>query len=270
MKKRHLVFSLMIFTLLLAGISGCKNDDPDPVDPAGKIVFQFLHHIGGTPIVYDSMGYVNEAGNLYEINNIQYFISDVTLHKSDGSKVIIKKENDIYYVDSDIPATHKWQVFDPIPEGTYTGISFTFGINGQKNNSFMFVNPPEANMMWPEFLGGGYHYMKIDGKYDDPPFQRPFNFHMGIGQIYPPNCLDPDSITGFVQNYFEVVVPNSGFSIAKDQLKSIELIMQLEEWFRNPNTWDHGFYGNNTMQNQNAMQAMKENGHNVFKIGNIN
>lgn len=269
--KRHLVsFTLSACCILLFALSGCKNDDPKPTDPAGKIVFNFLHYCDGAPIVYDSTGYVNAAGNVYEINEIQYFISDVTLHKSDGSKVMIKKETDIYYIDSDIPATQKWQVFDPIPEGTYTGITFTFGINQQKNQSFMYVNPPEVNMVWPEFLGGGYHYLKINGKYDDPPYLRPFNFHLGIGQIYPPNSQNTDSILGFVQNYFEVVIPNSGFTIAKDQTRNIELIMQVEEWFRNPNTWDHNVYGNYTMQNQDAMQAMKENGHNVFKIGNIN
>jgi hypothetical protein len=269
MKKSYLVLSMFLTSLFLIGISGCNDDNNDPDEPAGKVVLHFMHYCDGAPMVFDSTGYTNEAGNLYEVNEIQYFISDVILHKSDGKQIMIKKENDIYYVDTDIPATQKWQVFDPIPAGTYTGISFTFGINEQKNNSFMYVNPPEVNMVWPEFLGGGYHYLKLNGKYDDPPYLRPFNFHLGIGQIYPPNSQNTDSILGFVQNNFEVILPNSGFTIAKNQTVDIEVIMQVEEWFRNPNIWDHEVWGNYTMQNQDAMQAMKENGHNVFKVGKI-
>jgi hypothetical protein len=269
MKKQTFILALPLLMLLFTVLSCCKNDDPDIQEPSGKIIFNFLHYCDGAPLYLDSTIYVNEAGNLYEVNEIQYFISDVTLYRNDGKKVMLTKENDIYYVDTDIPATNKWQVFDPIPEGTYTGITFTFGINDKKNQSFMYVNPPEVNMVWPEFLGGGYHYMKLNGKYDDPPYLRPFNFHLGIGQIYPPNSHNYDSIIAFVHNHFEVTLPNSGFTIAEDQTRTIDIIMQVEEWFRNPNTWDHTVYGNYTMENQDAMQAMKENGHNVFKVGTI-
>jgi len=274
MKNKMLLPVMLMFLALATAWTGCKNDKDDPEAPAGKIVFNFHHHVDGVPVAYDSTGYVNEAGNIYEVNEIQYFISDVTLHQAFGGKVVIGKEIDIYYIDSDIPGTMRWQVFDPIPEGTYTGISFTFGINEKKNKSFMFVNPPEVNMVWPEFLGGGYHYLKLNGKYQDEvggtTYLRPFNYHMGIGQIYdPPTTFHPDSIVGFVQNYFEVVLPNSGFSIAKGQKLEIDIIMQIEEWFRNPVTWDHHVFGNFTMQNQAAMQAMKENGHNVFIVGDI-
>jgi hypothetical protein len=255
--------------LLLLVTAGCKEENPDVQEPSGKIVMNFHHHCDGIPMVFDSMGYVNAAGNLYEVNEIQYFISDVTLHKTDGKKIVLNKEIDIYYIDTDYPATQKWQVFDPIPEGSYTGITFTFGINQQKNQSFMYVNPPEVNMVWPEFLGGGYHYLKLNGKFDDPPYMRPFNFHLGIGQIYPPNSHNYDSIISFVHNHFEVTLPNSGFTIAEDQVLNIGLIMQVEEWFKNPNNWDHFINGNYTMENQDLMQAMKENGHNVFKIGTI-
>lgn len=256
--------------LLVLAISSCKDDDPDIQEPSGKIIFNFLHHVDGEPLHLDSAIYINEAGNLYEVNEIQYFISDVTLHKSGSQSIMLVKENDIYYIDTDILATHKWQVFDPIPEGTYTGISFTFGINQNKNQSFMYVNPPEVNMVWPEFLGGGYHYLKLNGKFDDPPYMRPFNFHLGVGQIYHPSYpQDYDSITSFVHNHFDVNLPNSGFTIAEGQTLNIDIIMQVEEWFRNPHTWDHFIYGNYTMENQDAMNDMKENGHNVFKIGTI-
>ncbi len=274
MKKRLLFQVLLPLVAVLLVFAGCKDDNGDPEAPAGKLVFNFHHTVDGAAVTFDSAGYVNEAGNVYEVNEIQYFISDVTLHRTDGGKVVLDKENDIYYIDTDIPATKRWQVFDAIPEGSYTSITFTFGISEQKNKSFMFVNPPEVNMVWPEFLGGGYHYLKLNGKFEEEiggtVYLRPFNYHMGIGQIYdPPTTTHPDSIVGFAQNYFEVELPNSGFTIAKDQTVEIDVIMQVEEWFKNPNIWDHHYWGNFTMQNQAAMQAMKENGEHVFIVGEI-
>ncbi|HRZ42325.1 MAG TPA: hypothetical protein P5228_06435 [Bacteroidales bacterium] len=267
MKKANLLMVpfLMVLTLLWAC---CKTDDPGKPEPSGKLIFNFLHYCDGSPMIFDTTMYVNEAGNPYQVNEIQYFITDITLHAADGKKVVLNKENDIYYVDTDLPGTHKWQVADPVPAGTYTGVSFTFGIPQAKNQSFMYVNPPESNMVWPEFLGGGYHYMKLNGKYVDSVL-RPFNFHLGIGQIYPPNSHNYDSIIAFVHNDFEAILPNSGFTITKDQVINFDIVMNIDEWFKDPHTWDHKLMGNYTMENQDAMQKMKENGYNVFTAGTI-
>ncbi len=267
MKRIILILVPAVFALLMV-TTGCKPDDPVITDPAGKLVFKFLHHCDGNPLVCDTTIYINEAGNHYQVNEIQYFITDVTLHKSDGGKVVLNKEIDIYYVDTDLPGTWEWQVADPVPVGTYTGVSFTFGIPAAKNQSFMYVNPPEANMVWPEVLGGGYHYLKLNGKYIDSVMVA-FNFHLGIGQIYPPNSHNTDSILGFVHNDFEVNIPNSGFTVAKDQVISFDIIMNIEEWFKDPHTWDHNVWGNYTMENQDAMKTIQENGYNVFTAGNI-
>ncbi|NQV01648.1 MAG: hypothetical protein HQ542_03310, partial [Bacteroidia bacterium] len=122
----------------------------------------------------------------------------------------------------------------------------------------------ESFMFWPQYLGGGYHYMKLNGKWLDENQQvNPFDFHLGIGQIY---YSYPDSITGFVQNYFQVTLPNSSFLMEKNQTKEILLIMNIENWFRNPNTYDHNIWRGDIMQKQEAMQLACENGHDVFTV----
>ena len=160
--KYALYLSMLCGTLLLLTVS-CKEDDPVAENTSGHISFTFTHLLDGLPLEKDVMKYVNAAGNPYEINQVMYFISDVTLHKSDGTKRLISDWKDIHYVDIDIPETLKWDVYDDIPSGNYDSVSFIFGISGEKNKSFMFVNPPEVNMMWPDILGGGYHYMMING-----------------------------------------------------------------------------------------------------------
>jgi len=253
-------------------MSTCKPPKPiEPKEDKGNITINFKHQINDADIIFDSLMYVNEAGNEYMINEIQYFISDVKLYHHDGNVVVIDDWDDIYYVDIDISSTLEWQVFDDLPIGTYDSISFTFGITQIKNQSFMFVNPPERDMFWPDILGGGYHYMKINGKWKEKPSNQitPIDFHLGIGQIYASNVIVVDSITSFVQNYFNVSLPSSSFSLAKDETKHIDLVMNVEEWFRNPNTMNFDTIGGYIMQTQEYMNQAKENGHNVFSIDTI-
>ncbi|MBL7139010.1 MAG: hypothetical protein ISS17_09575 [Bacteroidales bacterium] len=241
---------------------GCKKETPPDEQSQQKIILSFDFRVDGEKLQTDTMIYINEAGNHYLVNEIQFFISDVTLHHTDGSTYLIQEWKDIHYIDSDLPETQTWNVFDNIPAGSYQSISFTFGINEEKNQSLMFLNPPESFMFWPQYLGGGYHYMKLNGKWLDENQQiSPFNFHLGIGQIY---YSYPDSITGFVQNYFQITLPNSSFTMEKNQTKEILLIMNIENWFRSPNTYDHDKWGGNIMQKQDAMRLACENGQDVF------
>jgi len=257
-----------VFALLLVS-SGCRKDKGIFDDGSGKIIFSFLHCIDGAPLVTDSMGYINEAGNEYLVEVVRCFISNITFHRTEGPPVRLKSK-DIWYIDTKIPGTREWAIQDPLPAGTYTGISFTFGLDEKTNKPFLFTNYPEVAMSWPTPLGGGYHYLMIDGKWNDNGIHSGFNYHMGIGQIYdPPGATHPDSIIEFVHNHFEVVLPNSAFVLADGQTLEMEVIMQIQEWFRNPHVWDHGVIGTATMQNQAAMNMMKLNGHNVFTTGNI-
>lgn len=254
---------------VMAALSSCIKGHEDPNTSGGKIVFKFAHYVDGQPLVKDTMKYVNAAGNVYSVSEVKYFISDVVLHKSDGTKQYIYKWKDIQYIDESLPQTTTWNVFDNINPGDYDSISFTFGIPKVKNISLMYVNPPEVNMAWPDMMGGGYHYLMINGFWKNTNNQKtPFNFHLGIGQIYSgPNSTG--AITGFVQNYFPVSLKNASFSIHKGETKEIQIIMNIDSWFKTPNVYNHNYWGGAIMQNQAAMQMAKENGFDVFTIGSI-
>jgi len=262
MRYTNLIILLAVTVMLAA----CKKDtEPDPPGPAmGKITFRFLHYCDGQPLDFDTRKYINEAGNEYMVNEIQYFISDVSLHKADGSTYLINAWKDIHYVDTDIAETQSWAVYDQLDAGEYESISFTFGICEEKNQSLMFVDPPESLMFWPQYLGGGYHYMKLNGKWlNTNDLEVPFDFHLGIGQIYDPQSGE---ITGFKQNYFQIEVPNSSFEVQDGQTTEIQLVMHVDRWFKNPHTYDHNEWGGDIMQTQAAMKLGCENGHDVFEM----
>ncbi len=268
MQTKYVLLATIILGAFLSSIISCKDDNPVAEETAGHISFSFTHLVDGLPLQKDTMKYVNTAGNPYEINQVMYFISDVTLHKSAGTKKLISDWTDIHYVDIDIPETLKWEVFDDIPAGAYDSVSFIFGITKEKNLSFRFVNPPEVNMMWPEVLGGGYHYMMINGSWkDNANVVKSFAFHLGIGQLYKSNVIVVDSIFAFVQNYFTVKLPNSSFTVEVNKTRNIEIIMNIDSWFKTPHVYDHNNWGGAVMQKQPAMQLVKENGFDVFTVG---
>jgi len=242
--------------------TSCKEDPPvEPESTTGKIHFDFDFMVDGNSLQYDTLMYTNEAGNEYMIYEVQYFISNVTIYKGSTAKVLKGWEKE-HYVDSEIPTTLSWDVYDDIEQGSYDSISFTFGFIDADNQSFMFVNPPESNMVWPEENGGGYHYMKINGKWKVGSVLRGYAFHLGRGQVYDANH-NPIS---FIDNSFRVSIPNSDFSVSKGKYTKMTLRMNVEEWFKNPQIYDHNVWGGDIMENQAAMEIAAKNGWNVFEL----
>jgi hypothetical protein len=256
--KRQIIAVVLLFIGLM---TACTKDGGEQTLP-GKLTLHFEHRLDGAPVVFDQMIYKNQAENQYLVNEIQYFISDVTLHRSDGTSLVLDAWEDIHYIDSDLENTRTYALSDDIVPGTYESITFTFGINAEKNKSLMFVNPPESLMFWPELLGGGYHYMKLNGKWLDTLGQvSPFNFHLGIGQIY---ISYPNIIDHYVQNYFTVDPGCGDLTITAGETREITLVMNVENWFQSPNIYNHDDWGGDIMQNQEAMHLACENGRDVF------
>jgi hypothetical protein len=258
-------YLVVIFVLsLFVFFASCKkNGTESPEELTGKISIGFVHLLNDKPLDIDTMLYVNAAGNQYMITEVQYFISDVTLYKGDGSIQMIDDWKDIHYVDNDIPSTMQWNVYDAIPAGDYDSLNFVFGIIEGKNHSLMYTDPPESLMFWPEYLGGGYHHMKLNGKWLDIEHKMlPFDFHLGIGQVYD----NEGNIIDFIQNYFTVSIPGSSFSVENGKTTTLKLNMNIESWFETPHNYNHNDWGGAIMQNQAAMKLAKENGFDVFTM----
>lgn len=256
-----LVFQCLVL-FLFTSCGNKSNDKP----AAGKLQIVFEHRVKGQLLVKNQMIFTNSAGNLYEISGLKYFISDVTLYNHDGSTYVINSVSRSRYVDIDIPDSLTWHIPDNIPAAKYDSLSFTFGLNEQLNKSNSFVNPPQSNMAWPEVLGGGYHFLMMDGWFNNTfGVRTPFNFHLGTGQNYS-SGTDTRNITGFVQNYFKVKIPSSNFEITSLKTQKIIIVMNVDSWFNTPINWDFNQWSS-TMQNQVAMQTMIFNGADVFSFG---
>ena len=225
-------------------------------DSAGSVTIVVSHEVDGTPLVLDALRYTNEAGNPYLVNEVQWFISNLELEDCDGNRVLLA---DTWYIDTNLPETQTLRV-SQVPAASYTILRFTFGLNDADNVSGTFNNPPESNMFWPDELGGGYHYMKLNGKYQNPDnLLAPLAIHLGRGQ----NAEH----TEFYDNSFTVELPIE-LDVYDGRDYPIGLVMNINKWFRDPVVYDFNTFGSAIMQNQQAQQTLKRNGHDVFSTKN--
>ena len=178
--------------LVALALVSCKK----PAD-CGDLSVNIGYSVNGNPLITDSLCYHNEAGNEFMITEIQWFISNMELQNEMGAWNALEPK--IFYIDTNIPESQTLQT-NHIPTGHYKALRFTFGLDENDNRTGLFNNPPELEMFWPEPLGGGYHYMKLNGKFVDAEGRlSPLAIHLGIGQN--------EDCTEFYQNYFIVEIP---------------------------------------------------------------
>ena len=225
--------------------------------PAGHIKLNFSFVVDKDSLRLDTCVYQNAAGNLYEVNDVQFFISQVRLETTSGEIVEIADNQGIHYTDIRIPGTLTWNIADIVPADEYKSISFVFGLEGEQNTTGYFPNSPENNMSWPDMLGGGYHYMKINGRWiDGSGVRQPFNLH--TGKIATDN--------GYADNTFTVTLPLEQFAVIHKETAELTLQMNINAWFTNPNTFDFNVFGGSILQNREAQQIRRENGRDVFSV----
>lgn len=226
-------------------------------DETGTVLLHASYSVNEGPLVCDTLCYVNEAGNRFMINEIQWFISHLEIQNEKGDWVAFNDGNNVYYLDTGLPEDHLLRS-KPLPTGHYSLLRFTFGLDEADNITGRFPNPPESNMFWPEPLGGGYHYMKLNCKWLDGDGNLvPVNIHLGMGQN--------ESFTEFYPNHFSVSLPID-LDLHADQQDEIQLTMRIDNWFRNPHLYDFNTDGTAIMQDQAAQTKLRENGADVFII----
>ena len=76
---------------------GCRHT------PAGHIKLNFSFVVDNDSLRLDTCLYQNAAGNLYEVNDVQFFISHVMLETTSDEVVEITDNQGVHYTDIRIP-----------------------------------------------------------------------------------------------------------------------------------------------------------------------
>jgi hypothetical protein len=243
---KRIVKTILIGSFLMAfTLYSCKKEEAkiEPL-PNTQLSILLSHQCDGKTVQFDSLLYTNESGSKYSVSRLEYYISGIKLYHTNGE---VFRSNIIQYVNGREPNINLG--IPNLPAGKYTGIDFLIGMAPAQNVSNSLDNTPEnINMQWPEVIGGGYHFLKFEGRYlDSANINQGFTMHIGTN---------------------EMLIQHQKISINVEVVESvpaeIQLKMNINEWFKNPYTYDFNKDGNYTMAIPELMVLLKNNGYDTF------
>ena len=254
MKK---VVGIIGFALLV----GCSSNDDAPVIQNVAPQFTFTQEWDGQEITnpdYEITEYVNANGEVLMISKLVYLVSDFTFTNTNGE---VFEATDYNLIDARNGTGITFTPAVQLPEGTYT-VSFTYGFDDEDNQDGAYPDLNVADGSWnvPAPLGGGYHYMRLEGEYTNSSRQLVgFQFH---------------NIRANRSNETPVFTQDTSIEVDLGQIDirtgtNVEVEMNVAEWFKNPNQWDLNVLFEALMPNYDAQIMMNQNGQNVFGLGAV-
>ncbi|MCH2043545.1 MAG: hypothetical protein MK212_05345 [Saprospiraceae bacterium] len=154
---KYLFVALFIICLL----GSCKKKET-----YHQLTIDINHVFDGQDVTFNSLSLENQAGNILSFYTFKYLISEIELSKSDGESLVL--ENKYAFVD---PINNRSRfVLDSIPEGEYTAIKLTIGLDdaANKSNPNLYtadhpLSPTLNNMHWN--WNSGYIFLSMEGQY---------------------------------------------------------------------------------------------------------
>lgn len=244
-KTTILIAKMLVIVAILASFTSCKKTKPLIVD--ADITFKVGYKVDAAPLTFNNIQFTNAAGNEYSVTRLDYFLSHFVFHNTDGSTYL----KDAYqYLNAQRDTTNEFTLKN-IPNGDYSGITFYLGLDENLNVTMGLPNEPDYNNMeWPVPMGGGYHFMKLEGHFKSGPDTYGYAMHIGL-------------------NYFLVSV-HIDFPFTINELnRTVNMHMNVNEWFENPNIYNFETDKVYSMGDTTAMLKLTQNGANTFSITSI-
>ena len=236
----------MQYLLLAACCSLLACGDSD--DDQGEVTIHFNHTVAGADLKHEDILYTNAVGNEYGVTRLEYIVSDIALETAGGKRVELAE---FHYRNAFVSTTRS--IAAKVPGGKYAALRFTFGISGAKNQTGALPSVDHFNnMAWPTPMGGGYHYMRLEGLFRTADGEGAFLTHTGP--------TDGEDFS------FAVSLPLS-LTVSGDEW-AIVVLMDLNEWYDAPSRYDFNGRGG-IMGNADAQLTLQENGTTVFSLGPI-
>jgi hypothetical protein len=104
-------------------------------------------------------------------------------------------------------------------------------------------------MEWPATMGGGYHFLKLEGHYRDNGSEVGYATHLGTNMML-----------------VKCVIPAAVLDIRGGQTQQVKLTMNLNEWYQNPQTYSFKADGDYSMNDMALMAKLRNNARDVFTL----
>lgn len=235
--------------------SGC-SDDKSPVDPGpttGSVMIQLEHKVGAADLELGNIQYTNAFGNEYGVWGLKYILSNFVI-MNDTARIDVDQ---VHYVDVEDEGTLAIMI-DGIPPDHYHMLGITWGLDEEHNVTGALddlQDPDVDSFFWPEPMGGGYHYMKLEGRYlDGEGSEKQFLTHAGRFKNAERN--EPH----FVDETFTLHQ-----NIVAGETLVLTLQMNINHWYEGPNVVDLATH-DTIMANKQRQDELEQNCGDVFTL----
>jgi hypothetical protein len=247
MLRRIPFLVVAVFALALGG--GCGDESSGPTGP-GTLVINFDHTVDGTMLALNTGSYMNAAGNTYSVTRLRYVTSHFHLHPEDHNDPEFESDDPHYRMEGD--ASTRSLTLTDVPAGSYHELSLVFGIPGADNVTDAYPDLDAVGFDWPSGMGGGYHYMQLEGNWDAGT--GGFATHTGP--------------TGGMDFSIDISM-DTNVVISTGETTTVTLYMNVNEWYANPNLYDFMDHDGPIMGNAATQALLQQNGANVFSIASV-
>ncbi|MCG2617011.1 hypothetical protein LZZ85_22135 [Terrimonas sp. NA20] len=186
MKTYQQILLLCISSSML--FATCKKEKIEqPLEEPVSGTVEFDNIIGGQNLLLNTVNYSNASGEQFNITLLQYYISNISLRKTDGSVYTVNQDSSYFLVRENDPST-RFARFK-IPAGDYDQLSFVIGVDSLRSTMDIskrtgVLDPAgghDDGMYWG--WNSGYIFFKMEGISPsapvDPSGQRKFRYHIG-------------------------------------------------------------------------------------------
>jgi len=148
-----------------------------------KLVLSFENTFGSEPLVLKKE-YTNRHGEKVSFTLLNYFISNISLIRTDGSIYIVPQDSSYFLAKEDVPASKSIEL--TVPKGKYQSVRFTIGVDSARSTQgadrrqgVLDVGAQARGMYWQ--WNSGYIFFKMEGKSPASPdsLKNSFYYHIG-------------------------------------------------------------------------------------------
>jgi hypothetical protein len=168
-----------ILVLLLITSASCKKESAT-YDPAfrGRLVLNFNNVVGSEDLRLNTGMYTNAAGEEYTVRSLHYFISNISLIKTDGSEYVVPQDSSYFLIEESNSVNTMPNL--KIPEGEYKELRFILGVDSLRSTMDLSkrtgVLTPTITTYFNE--NSGYIFLNLEGTSPQAP---QFNYRFNVG-----------------------------------------------------------------------------------------
>lgn len=232
--------------LLIAAVLFLYACDKHDIPPSySKAKFTVSLKSGPNTLLWDTINYFNVSANKFGVETANFYISNVSLKSADG---VVYNSKQVFYIDPKNASKSTFSL-DSIPPANYNEMTFYIGLDSDRNKTLALpATVDNLNMAWPDAMGGGYHFIKLEGHYlDTININKGFAIHLGKNE----NLVTVKINQTMVQKFWD---------------HNYSLFFDVNEVFANPYAYNLNFEESYTMSDSVAMLKIKNNMSDVFSL----